>query len=229
MKRLYDRTADSYDLWYTTSKGRIVDRIERENLYAYLKPQKGLKLLDVGCGTGQYSLDLARKGLDVVGVDISQAMLGQAREKAKTSGFKVQFIEADAEQLRFEGEIFDLVLSVTAFEFVSNLLAVLHESFRVLKSGGRLVVGMIGRNSSWWHYYVEKARRDPANVFNSARFYTLNELLSAMPGRQVQGKAALFVPPDFDFEREKEALALEASAVRTGRTDGGFICAMSVK
>ncbi len=84
-------------------------------------------------------------------------------------------------------------------------------------------------DSDWWRLYAEKARREPGSAFNYARFYTLDELLAAMPGRRVRGKAVLFVPPGFDFSREKEAMAIEAAAVRAGRTDGGFICAVSAK
>ena len=50
-----------------------------------------------------------------------------------------------------------------------------------------------------------------------------------MPGEGVQGKAVLFVPPDFNFENEEDALALEEEAQRQGRTDGGFLCAVSYK
>ena len=229
MKHLYEQVAASYDKWYTTPKGRIVDRIEKEALYAYLQPHKGLKLLDIGCGTGQYALELAGLGLEVNGIDISAAMLSQAQAKTEKAGLTVDLRVGDALKLPFGEQTFDLVLSVTALEFVPALPAALQEAFRVLKAGGRLVVGLIAKNSPWEQYYLEKARRNPAGIFNHARFYTLNELLAAMPGRQVEGRAVLFVPPDFDFSREKEALALEAAAVHAGRTDGGFICALSVK
>lgn len=45
----------------------------------------------------------------------------------------------------------------------------------------------------------------------------------------MRGKAVLFVPPDFDFERVNEALMLEEEARRQGRKDGGFVCALSYK
>lgn len=229
MKHLYDQIADSYDGWYTTTQGRIVDRIEREAIYAYLEPRSGMKLLDIGCGTGQYALHLAGMGLEVTGVDLSAAMLEKARTKAKETGLTARFAEADAMCLPFTGESFDLVLSVTALEHTPDLSSALGEAFRVLKAGGRLVVGLIGRDSAWWRLYADKARLDPASTFNHARFYTLDELLAAMPGRDVRGKALLFVPPDFDFSREDEAMTLEAAAIRAGRTDGGFICAVSSK
>jgi ubiquinone/menaquinone biosynthesis C-methylase UbiE len=229
MKQLYDQIADSYDTWYGNAKGRIVDWIERETVYSYLEPRAGMKLLDIGCGTGQYSLDLAGMGLKITGADISLAMLEKAREKAAKAGLIARFVEADAICLPFTDESFDLVLSVTALEFVPDLYVAIREAFRVLKTGGRLVVGLIGRDSAWWRFYYDKARRDPNSTFNYARFYTLDELMAALPGRGVRGKAVLFVPPDFDFSQEEEAMAVEGAAVRAGRIDGGFICAFSVK
>lgn len=229
MQHLYDEIADSYDTWYATPKGRIVDKIEREALYAYLQPRAGLKLIDIGCGTGQYSLDLAGRGLEVCGVDVSPAMLIRARANAAAAGLTASFMEADALCLPFGDKTFDLALSVTALEFVPDLPAALREAYRLLKAGGRLVVGLIGRNSSWEQFYTEKARRNPSSVFNRARFYTLDELLSAMPGNRVEGRSVLFVPPDFEFSRENEAMVLENAAVCSGRTDGGFICAVAVK
>ncbi len=229
MGHLYDQMASRYDSWYTTPKGRLVHQIESRLIYTCLKPHKGQRLLDVGCGTGQYSFELAAMGLEVTGVDISRAMLGRARAKASAGGFTVHFVEADAMNLPFCDESFDLVLSVTALEFVNDLPLALREAFRVLKKGGRLVVGLIGRHSPWHSYYAEKARRDPASVFNCARFYTLDELLEAMPGKQVRGKTVLFIPPDFNFNNEQAAFSIEDAAINAGRTDGGFICAVSIK
>ncbi|HZK18856.1 MAG TPA: class I SAM-dependent methyltransferase [Clostridia bacterium] len=230
MHNLYNHMANKYDRWYTTPKGRISHQIEKKAVYAYLKPQKGQSLLDIGCGTGQYSLDLASMGLEVTGVDISRAMLDQARAKAADSVFPANFIEADAMNLPFPDESFDLVLSVTALEFVPDLPRALKEAFRVLKKGGRLVVGLIGRHGPWHSYYAEKARRNPASVFKHARFYSLDELLVAMLGKQIQGKAVLFVPPSFNFDNEQAALALEDAGEHADRrTDGGFICAVSTK
>jgi len=231
LEQLFDRKADSYDDWYKTTAGHLVDHIEKEAILSYLEPRAGMSVLDVGCGTGNYSLALAKDGLLVTGIDISTAMLDRARANAEARGAQVDFLQGDARQLPFQDASFDGIISVSALEFVPNLSSALSELHRVLKPGGKLVVGVVGKDSAWDRFYAEKARKDPESVFTftRARLYSLKELQNAMPGRKVQTRAVLFIPPDFDFSREQEALKLEAEAVKAGRTDGGFICAMSVK
>ncbi len=229
MKQLFDDKAGSYDSWYQTAAGRFVDRVEKEAVLAYLEPRPGMSVLDIGCGTGNYSLELARRGLRVTGLDISPGMLAKARAKAEAEGLPVEFVLGDAGQLPFRDNSFDGVISVSALEFLPDPGAALREAYRVLKPCGRLVVGVIGRDSSWGRFYAGKACRDPGSVFNRARFYTLDELRRAMPGGSVRVCAVLFTPPDFDYRQEQAAQELETAAVKAGRTDGGFICAVSVK
>lgn len=227
--QLFDAHAADYDGWYTTPMGSLVDRLEKEAVLGFLKPRPGLSVLDVGCGTGTYALELAAAGLKVSGVDISPAMLDLAREKAGASDLGISFHLADACNLPFEENTFDAVVSVTALEFIPEPGAALAEAYRVLKPGGTLVVGVIEKNSAWGRYYSERARSRPESVFRRARLYTAKELVELLPGRGIKVRGALFVPPDFDFANKEEACELERAAQRAGRTDGGFLCAVSVK
>ncbi|OIQ12849.1 class I SAM-dependent methyltransferase [Neomoorella thermoacetica] len=229
MAEIFDRKAEDYDDWYTRPLGALVDRVEKEPIYAYLDPHAGEHILDVGCGTGNFSLELARRGVKVTGIDISDPMLAKARKKAADAGLAIEFLHADAMNLPFGDNTFDKIVSVTALEFAPDLKAVLEESYRVLKPGGRMVIGLIGGNSLWSRHYEARAAREPDCLFRYARFYTLDELLAAMPGKNVQGKAVLFFGPDFDGTKVDEALAIEAAAAREGRTNGGFITAVSYK
>ncbi|OAT83526.1 class I SAM-dependent methyltransferase, partial [Desulfotomaculum copahuensis] len=223
--QLFDDQAVDYDRWYQTPAGRLIDAIEKEAVFSYLRPQAGITVLDIGCGTGNYSLALARLGMRVTGVDISPGMLARARAKAAVAGLAVAFLPADAQKLPFPDNSFAAAISVTTLEFVPDLAAVLKEAHRVLQPGGRLVAALLGRDSAWGRYYREKASRSPDSVFNHARLYTLPELKAAMPGKNVRARSVLFIPPGFDFSRERDARELEAAGA--GREDGGFICAVS--
>ena len=65
---------------------------------------KGSKILDVGCGTGRHSVALAREGYKMTGIDLSPAMLQQARIAAQNAGVDLELIESDAQSIAFKNE-----------------------------------------------------------------------------------------------------------------------------
>lgn len=114
----FDRLAFQYDVWYTTPLGAFVNAREQALLFELTKVQPGEQALDVGCGTGNYTLALAQRGIQAMGVDLSPAMLAVAISKAKEAKLPVGYSQATAENLPFPAENFDLVVSVTTLEFV---------------------------------------------------------------------------------------------------------------
>ncbi|MCR4288585.1 MAG: class I SAM-dependent methyltransferase [Deltaproteobacteria bacterium] len=71
-----------YDSWYETPLGKTSDRLERELIFSTADIREGEKILDAGCGTGTYSIELARMGARVTALDASSDMLDWARAKA---------------------------------------------------------------------------------------------------------------------------------------------------
>lgn len=182
--------ADEYDAWYETPLGAAMDRAQKRLVWRLARPQAGETALDVGTGTGNYACELARLGLQVVGRDPSEAMLAKARAK----GCAVTWEQGSAEHLPYEDGRFDLVLSVTALEFMANAERALDEMWRVTARGGRLVVGTLNRASAWGELYAELAR-DEDSAFYGARLYTPVQFLALLArlGRERQqggGRAA---------------------------------------
>ncbi|MBU2586090.1 MAG: class I SAM-dependent methyltransferase, partial [Bacteroidetes bacterium] len=70
---------------------------------------KSFHILDIGCGTGRHSIELAKRGYTVVGIDLSESMLKRAKEKAANENIKIDFIQADARHLDYNNE-FDLII-----------------------------------------------------------------------------------------------------------------------
>lgn len=96
-------------LRYSFTKGTVA---EVDSLLALSGVGKGARVLDVGCGPGRHALELASRGYDVVGVDISATFVDLARSSAAERGLtNVSFLVADARALEFSAE-FDLVLSL---------------------------------------------------------------------------------------------------------------------
>ena len=100
---------------------------------------EGLRVLDMGCGTGRHTLWLAQAGAEVTGIDFSEAMLAKAHEKAK--GYSIDLIVHDLHQrLPFETGQFDMVVSGLVLEHIADLAHYFSEIARVLGNPGRAVV-----------------------------------------------------------------------------------------
>jgi len=118
--------------------GRIVTAVERR------RREPNERVLDAGCGTGNYALALARAGFRVVGVDSAAGMLARARAKAAAglSGF-VSFRPADLDApLDFPDGAFDHVLGISVLQAVADPSFTLGEWRRVLKPGGTLILSL---------------------------------------------------------------------------------------
>lgn len=144
-----DALPAAYSAWRQSTLGRITDALEQGLILDLIGPPDGKAVLDVGCGDGILALELSRRGANVVGVDASEDMIAAARMFAKERGADVRFDIARAEALPFETASFDVVIAVTVLCFVEDAVAAVDEMVRVLKPGGRLIVGELGRFSTW--------------------------------------------------------------------------------
>ena len=89
----FSAMSTTYDFWYETPVGMANDWVQKANLLQFLSPEKtGSRLLDAGCGTGHWSRFFAKLGYDVVGVDISEEELQQARSYSR-KGLQLKMIK----------------------------------------------------------------------------------------------------------------------------------------
>jgi len=122
---------------------------EEHALIKVLQPKPGRRVLDAGCGDGRLLVTLARRDLRVVGVDASAAMLHAARARARAAGQSVRLVRADIGALPFADKSFDTTITVTVLCFMADSGPALHEMARTVRRGGQLVIGELGRWSSW--------------------------------------------------------------------------------
>ncbi|TKJ27554.1 MAG: hypothetical protein CEE40_13070 [Chloroflexi bacterium B3_Chlor] len=109
---------------------------------------EGKYVLDVGCGAGVTPCFIAKRyGCRVVGVDISEGMIERSKERAKREGVadRVEFRVADAQDLPFEDDLFDAVITESVTAFPEDKQRAVNEYARVTKPGG-----YIGLNESTW-------------------------------------------------------------------------------
>jgi SAM-dependent methyltransferase len=128
--------------WMAGDFGQIARKLANgaEDFVSRLGLQPGMKVLDVGCGTGNQSLPAARAGALVTGVDIASNLLEQARQRAAEENLNVQFDEGDAEQLPYADGQFDVVLSMFGAMFAPRPEVVARELQRVCRAGGLIAM-----------------------------------------------------------------------------------------
>ena len=110
-----------------------------EELQKQLPKGGPLEILDVGTGTGFFAILLSGLGHHVTGIDLTPAMLEEARAQAKAQGAKAEFLQMDAQNLTFENGRFDVVLSRNLTWTLPDPAGAYAEWHRVLKPGGLLM------------------------------------------------------------------------------------------
>ncbi len=131
MKQWYETLFENYGQKYDSEsfvQGTIgeCDFIEQEISF-----NKSVKILDVGCGTGRHAIELAKRGYQVTGIDLSEDQLKKAREKAGNEGVEVTFLQRDARDFSFDDPI-DLVIMMCEGAF--SLMETDEMNYEILKN-----------------------------------------------------------------------------------------------
>jgi len=112
-----------------------------EEFLARHRPGSGVRMLDVACGSGQLAIPAARAGAEVVGIDISEPWIQQARKRAADGGLDARFDVGDVENMPYDDNRFDLVISLIGAMFAPDPEKAASEMLRVCRPGGRIVMG----------------------------------------------------------------------------------------
>jgi ubiquinone/menaquinone biosynthesis C-methylase UbiE len=132
-------------LWEKGDFARIAATMREsgESLVKRIGIEKGMKVLDVGCGDGTTALPAAKLGADVLGVDIARNLVEAGNKRAAEQRLSnVKFQEGDATNLEgLSDKSFDLVISIFGAMFAPKPADVAKEMVRVTKPGGRIVMG----------------------------------------------------------------------------------------
>jgi SAM-dependent methyltransferase len=203
----FDRHVDQYERWF--EENRFVYASELEAVRALL-PGSGIGI-EIGVGTGRFAGPLDIR----LGVEPSPVM----RAVAQSRGITV--VVGVAEALAFDGALFDFALMVTTICFLDDPTAAISEAYRVLKSGGPLVIGLVDRNSPLGRKY-ERFKNE--NVFyREAHFYSTDEVISLL--KKGGFKDLAFTQTIFQDLQEIH----EMEPVKEGYGDGSFIVVRGVK
>jgi ubiquinone/menaquinone biosynthesis C-methylase UbiE len=132
---------------------RRADPYITQKLFKFLSPQPNGLYLDIGCGTGNYTIALADMGLNFVGVEPSEKMLRVAGDKND----KVSWLLAGAEQIPVDDNLFDGAIATLTIHHWTDIEKAFTEIYRVLKHGGKMVLftALPQQMKGYWlnHYF----------------------------------------------------------------------------
>ena len=159
----FDALASAYDAWFE-DEGKIVFVIEVKAFQKVL-PLLPKSRLEVGVGSGRFAQALGIK----MGIDPSSELLTMARKR----GIKV--FQAKGEERFFDEETFGTIFLIVTLCFVDSPIAVLNEAHRILKTGGKIVLGLVLRDSPWGRFYSAK-KEERHRFYKHATFYSYEEV-----------------------------------------------------
>lgn len=143
IRKLFDNIAADYDRLNHILSLNIDKGWRKKAVREIVDPHNPLKVLDVACGTGDFTIEIAEKlaaGSEIIGVDISEGMMAIGRDKIAKAGVAAVMEMADCEALPYEGNSYDRISVGFGVRNFENLDISLKEMHRVLKPEGKTVI-----------------------------------------------------------------------------------------
>lgn len=183
--------------WYVTAYGENYyqaykeqhspeeTRAEVDGMVQLLELPTGARVLDLSCGFGRHSVELARRGFQVTGLDLSPQLLGHAREAASSAGVDVTWIEADMRDIPVPPEPYHAVVSLfSAFGLLgtdAEEMKVARAIARVLAPGGKALIETVNRELMLRRWAAKRWREQPdgAIVCDVLRFNATTGILQS--------------------------------------------------
>lgn len=203
----FEKYAGQYEDWF--EKNRFAYESELRAIRAQI-PESG-DCIEIGVGSGRFASPLGIK----LGVEPSKKM----REVAEQRGIKA--LDGVAEALPFNDSVFDCALMVTTICFLDNIEGAFKEAYRVLKSGGFLIIGFVDRDSVIGRQY--QRQKEKSVFYRIATFYSVDEVIVYL--RKAGFRDFHFSQTIFHSLSEMECI----EPVKEGYGEGSFVVIKAMK
>lgn len=168
---------------------------------------RGLKVLEIGCGLGTDGAQFAKAGADYTGVDLTDAAVELARRRFELFELPGTFQTADAENLSFADDSFDLVYSHGVLHHTPDTAKAIREVHRVLRPGGRGIVMLYHRNSYNYRVNISLLRRAGAQLLRWDKGVDLVHKLTGEPLDKLEEHARLLRTQKQSYLGDEEFLS----------------------
>jgi ubiquinone/menaquinone biosynthesis C-methylase UbiE len=152
---------------------------------------RGMRVLEIGCGLGTDGAQFALAGARYTGIDLTEASIELARKRFELTGLRGEFRVADAENLDFAEDSFDLVYSHGVLHHTPDTASAVREIYRVLKPGGRAIVMLYHRGSYNYRIGIRVLRRAGARLLKSESGIKIVNRLTGEPIESLRDHARL--------------------------------------
>lgn len=143
IRKLFDNIAPDYDKLNHILSLNIDKGWRKKAVRELVDVPTPLSVLDVACGTGDFTIEIAQKAADgskVTGIDLSEGMINIGKEKIAAAAVKAEMVQGDCEELPYADETFDRISVGFGVRNFEHLQVGLREMCRVLKKDGKLVI-----------------------------------------------------------------------------------------
>jgi len=164
---LFDKLASDYDAWFEKD-GKLIFNTE-VRAFQEILPLLPKPWLEIGVGSGRFARAL---GIET-GIDPSIELLNIARSRGITT------IQGRGEEELFKEESFSTVFLIVTLCFVDSPEAVLREAHRILKPGGKVLLGLVLKESPWGKFYEQK-KKQGHRFYRYATFYKCDEVIKLL-------------------------------------------------
>ncbi len=188
MEIKYDKIGKDYNLT------RKADKLLTENLIKHLAPQKEGIYLDIGCGTGSYTIEFQKRGFQFIGIDPSKKML----EKAKNRNNAIEWRIGSAEHTGLQANHVDGIIGSLTIHHWTDLDRSFEELYSILKQGGRIVIFTSTPKQMkgyWLNHYFPKMLED--SIIQMPALATVEKAMQNA-GFEITQLEKYFIHPDLE-------------------------------
>jgi 2-polyprenyl-3-methyl-5-hydroxy-6-metoxy-1,4-benzoquinol methylase len=192
-EKLFENYGEKYeDEPFVQGTSGEVDFIEKEVDY-----NKDIDILDIGCGTGRHSIELAKRGYNVVGIDFSKSMIDQAKSKINNKNYNVNFKIKNALDLDYNEEFdLNLILCEGAFSLMDDDkkdYKILVNSYNSLRRNGKLILTVLNA------YKPIMEEKDNLNLITLREDFELEVVDDDQNKKQIEGEQRYYLPSEIKW------------------------------